>query len=58
MVSQAPKWFLHQLVEQHIALTGCHLIFTDRRDAEKRNGTWLWSVVILVDSPSITQDSM
>lgn len=57
MVSQAPKWFLHQLVEQHVALTGCHLIFTDRGNAEKRNGTRLWSVVILVDSPSIPQDS-
>jgi hypothetical protein len=31
-VSQAPGWFLHQLVEQHVALTGCHLIFTDRGD--------------------------
>lgn len=33
MLSQAPKWFLHQLVEQHVALTGCHLIFTDRGNA-------------------------
>lgn len=31
-VSQTPGWLLPQLVEQHIALTGCHLIFTDRGD--------------------------
>ena len=32
MVSQAPRRLLHQLVEQHVALTGRHLIFTDRGD--------------------------
>lgn len=31
-VSQAPGRLLHELVEQHVALTGCHLVFTDRRD--------------------------
>lgn len=35
-VSQAPQWLLHQLVEQHIALTGCHLVFTDRGDTTKK----------------------
>lgn len=42
MVSQAPRWLLHQLVEQHVALTGCHLIFTDRGDTTKKgNREWL-----------------
>lgn len=31
-VSQAPGRLLHELVEQHVALTGCHLVLTDRRD--------------------------
>lgn len=31
-MSQAPGWLLHQLVEQHVALTGRHLVFTDRGD--------------------------
>lgn len=38
-VSQAPGWLLHQLVEQNVALTGRHLVFTDRGDAgEKADG--------------------
>lgn len=35
-VSQAPGWLLHQLVEQHVALAGCHLVFTDRGDTRKK----------------------
>lgn len=35
-MSQAPGWLLHQLVEQHVALTGRHLVFTDRGDTRKK----------------------
>lgn len=37
-VSQAPGRLLHQLVEQHVALAGCHLVFTDRGDTRKKGG--------------------
>lgn len=43
-MSQAPGRLLHQLVEQHVALTGCHLVLTDRghtgREGEGVSGNY------------------
>lgn len=53
-VSQAPGWLLHQLVEQNVALTGRHLVFTDRGDAgEKADGVGVGISAVDPSSPWI-----